>query len=216
MNATKLISLIHHDCRLLVLRSVDSTNNEARRQLAASSDLIAGRALGSAQNSPRPRPLVIIAENQTAGRGCQGHLWVSPPGGIYLSVLWTSAATPQQAANLPLVATLAARKALSAYSLPQIRIKWPNDLLTPDGKLAGILVENTEAQRAWVIGIGVNVSKPLSGGFTGAAYLSADAQIEVVAAALVDELLTRLDQWEQAGCDPALYEAEFRQYLWAP
>jgi BirA family biotin operon repressor/biotin-[acetyl-CoA-carboxylase] ligase len=185
----------------VVLRTVDSTNDEARRLFAADPRLRERRALRSEQNSPQP--LVVIAEQQTAGRGRQGHLWVSPPGGIYLSVLWSTAATPQQAVSLPLVAAVAAREALTAYTMHSIRIKWPNDLLTSDGKLAGILVENTETQPAWVIGIGTNVvpPQPPNEGFSGAAYLDAGARIETVAAALVDSLLQRLEQWEREGCE---------------
>ncbi|MDR2197252.1 MAG: biotin--[acetyl-CoA-carboxylase] ligase [Coriobacteriales bacterium] len=186
MDAVRLIPLIRSDCQLMVLRRVASTNDEARHRLKAGPPA-------------RTRPLVVISAEQTAGRGRQGHLWSSPVGGIYLSLLWQSSARSQQAVSIGLVAAQAVCAAVALFTDEPLRIKWPNDVLTPAGKLAGVLVENTDVQGTYIIGIGLNVTPPDDGGFEGAAYL-ANTQVEPLAAALIDALIERMRRWEQEGC----------------
>jgi BirA family biotin operon repressor/biotin-[acetyl-CoA-carboxylase] ligase len=159
---------------------------------------------------------VVLSERQTSGRGRHGHVWISPPGSVYLSLLWISAAKPSQAVSLPLVAALATREALASFTTCPISLKWPNDLLTPEGKLAGILVENTDMPGAWIIGVGANVTPPhrVEEGFAKAAYVGTkSAEIETVAAALVNSLLDNLHVWEQEGCSFAPFEKDYQRYL---
>ena len=143
------------------LEVVDSTNDEARRRLDA------GR---------HDSAFVVIADEQTAGRGTRGRRWDSPPGaGVYLSLAlpggcWPLAGrgvdAPAAAVGPPvqLVQTLAAGVA-TAEALEQVfgvapRIKPINDLLVDGRKLAGILVETVVrggAVASMTIGVGINL-----------------------------------------------------------
>jgi BirA family biotin operon repressor/biotin-[acetyl-CoA-carboxylase] ligase len=104
---------------------------------------------------------VVLAENQTGGRGRRGRGWIAPPGGaICLSLAWQYADMPADLAALSLVVGLCAASALREIGVGDIGLKWPNDLVTPRGKLGGILIEmRAEAGGPVhvVIGIGLNV-----------------------------------------------------------
>ena len=110
-----------------------------------------------------PHGAVVLAEEQTAGRGRSGRSWVSEKSaGIFASVLVRPAISPTQAPLLTLVAGLAARDAVvdDLDSTPDIR--WPNDLLIHGRKFCGILTEmHAEPDRVHyaVIGIGLNVNQ---------------------------------------------------------
>lgn len=108
-----------------------------------------------------PAGTVVVAEEQSAGRGRSGRRWVSPPGvGIWLSVVLRPAALPAPGL-LPLRVGLAAAAALDPFTAPaSAQVKWPNDLLLAGRKLGGILCEGSwEGERpAFVVaGIGLNV-----------------------------------------------------------
>jgi BirA family biotin operon repressor/biotin-[acetyl-CoA-carboxylase] ligase len=124
-----------------VVRQTGSTNT----------DLLARAASGAAEG------LVLVAEEQTAGRGRLGRSWETPPGtALAFSVLLRPAAVPAPRHGwLPLIAGISVAAATRAVSGVDARLKWPNDVLIGNGKLAGILAE--AAGEAVVIGIGVNV-----------------------------------------------------------
>jgi len=98
--------------------------------------------------------LCFVAGEQTAGRGRQGRAWVSDPGaGLWCSTVIRDFPHP---GRLPLLAGLALIDAATALDGPPLSVKWPNDVLTLDGrKLAGILVEGRSDGA--VVGIGINV-----------------------------------------------------------
>lgn len=108
------------------------------------------------------RPMLLAANEQTAGRGRRGRRWHSPPGCGALFSLGLPLARPvRQLGGLSIVAGVAAVRALRALGAADAALKWPNDLLLRGAKLGGILVE-TRAQGAGsaaVIGIGVNWCK---------------------------------------------------------
>jgi BirA family biotin operon repressor/biotin-[acetyl-CoA-carboxylase] ligase len=132
--------------RLVALTTVGSTNEEARARS------------GSGERSP----LWITAEAQTAGRGRLGRSWNSPPGNLYASLLLRDPSPFERAPELAFVAVLALRDAIVAEAgalAPQLRFKWPNDLLLTGEKCAGILIEGEVGpgrSLTVVIGIGVN------------------------------------------------------------
>ena len=106
---------------------------------------------------------LVIADEQTAGRGRGGKTWQSSPGtGIWLTLI----ERPSDASGLGVLslrAGLAAAEALDRFAPEPIRLKWPNDLYIDRNKLAGILVETRWREQAveWVaIGLGVNVIAP--------------------------------------------------------
>lgn len=123
------------------LTMVDSTNSEALRRLASEPDL---------------HGTVIIAEEQTAGRGrCERH-WISLPSNLACTVILRTSAPLSALRETSLVVGLALYKTVTAFATGQeLRLKWPNDLLVNGKKCAGILVETIE--RNVIIGIGVNI-----------------------------------------------------------
>ena len=104
---------------------------------------------------------VVLAEHQTGGRGRRGRSWVAPPGGaVCLSVSWQYAELPADLSALSLIAGLCVVDALHELGVEGVNLKWPNDLVTANGKLGGILIEmRAEAGGPVhvVIGIGLNV-----------------------------------------------------------
>ena len=103
----------------------------------------------------------VRAATQTAGRGRFQRRWVSDEGGLWLSAVVP--VEPTAARALPLAAGLAVCDALRAAGVNRIRLRWPNDVLVHDLKLAGLLVDQFAPGLA-VIGIGVNVyNRPEAG-----------------------------------------------------
>lgn len=114
-----------------------------------------------------PSGSVLVAEEQTAGRGRQGREWSSPPGsGLTFSVLLRPGEVEvSRWPFLPLLAGMALASAITRICALCVRLKWPNDLLVmaPEGeprKLAGVLTERSG--EAVVIGVGLNVSTTAS------------------------------------------------------
>ena len=122
-----------------------------------------------------PAGTLIIANEQTAGRGRGGKSWTSAPdAGLWLTLI----ERPTDTSGLDVLSLrvgLAAARALDRFAAEPIRLKWPNDLFIEYGKLAGILVEARwrESSLEWVaIGLGVNVRAP--DGVQGSAWLEPD------------------------------------------
>jgi len=134
----------------LVLDEVDSTNSEAMR-----------RAGAGAQEG-----LALLADRQTAGRGrLQRHWHTIAEHTLAMSVLLQPPLTPEKIPQISLLTAVALHDALSPLT-PDIRIKWPNDLLHHGRKMAGILIEmRAEPGRvqAVVVGLGINVNAPADG-----------------------------------------------------
>jgi len=111
---------------------------------------------------------VLLAEQQTAGRGRHGRQWLSPPGrGLYLSMAWESSRPARSLSALALVAGLAAAAAVAQHSRVQVGVKWPNDLQVNGRKLGGCLIDLGQVRGARVhaiIGIGINVNLAGLGG----------------------------------------------------
>jgi BirA family biotin operon repressor/biotin-[acetyl-CoA-carboxylase] ligase len=106
----------------------------------------------------------VLAERQTGGRGRRQKSWHSPAGGnIYLSLGWWFMESKWPLSALPLVVAIAVCRALTRAGLDGHGVKWPNDILADDKKLAGVLVELQSAGSGpalAVIGVGLNVRMP--------------------------------------------------------
>lgn len=125
---------------------------EHHERLVSTNDRLKERAREGA-----PEWTVVLADEQTGGRGRQGRAWASPPGGLYLSVLLRP--TFEAFGLIPLAAGVALVEALREHGVAA-ELKWPNDALAGGLKLAGILAEaSTSAGRLeWVVlGLGVNL-----------------------------------------------------------
>jgi BirA family biotin operon repressor/biotin-[acetyl-CoA-carboxylase] ligase len=110
-----------------------------------------------------PAGTLVIANEQTAGRGRGGKSWQSEPGaGLWMTLI----ERPTDISGIGVLSLrvgLAAAEALDRFASEPVRVKWPNDLYLDDGKLAGILVEARWREQSveWVaIGMGINVRPP--------------------------------------------------------
>ncbi|RMP65329.1 hypothetical protein ALQ18_200015 [Pseudomonas marginalis pv. marginalis] len=126
--------------------SIDSTNAQALRLVEA--DCVA--------------PFLVLAEQQTAGRGRRGRKWVSPfAQNVYYSLVLRVEGGLRQLEGLSLVVGLAVMQALRAVGVKDVALKWPNDVLVGKKKIAGILLElvGDPADICHVVlGIGINVN----------------------------------------------------------
>lgn len=146
LDAEVIKSTVMPEWNVEILETIDSTNAYALRAIAQA----------------QVAPLLVLAERQTAGRGRRGRPWVSPYGeNLYYSLALRLDGGMRRLEGLSLVVGLAVLHALRDLGVTGARLKWPNDLLVGDQKLAGILLELVgDPGDAWqvVIGIGINVN----------------------------------------------------------
>ena len=159
---------------------------------------------------------VIAAEVQTAGRGRRGRAWQSPFGrNLAVSAGFGVARPGAEVGAFSLVVGLAVRAALRSVGLAKVALKWPNDVLLEDRKLAGVLIEMCGARgREAVVGVGINIG--------GAAALRAqlpepiadvaehlpDASRNGLLAALLNELVDAAERFAAYGFAPFVPEWE--------
>lgn len=136
--------------RIYAFRTVGSTNDIAC-QLAGDG---------------APEGTIIVADTQTRGRGRRSRSWVSPPGGIWASVILRPSFQPSQIVPLTLITALAVTLSIREAAPLPVKIKWPNDVFIRDKKVAGILAEMPSSlvprPSLVVVGIGINLNIPLS------------------------------------------------------
>jgi BirA family biotin operon repressor/biotin-[acetyl-CoA-carboxylase] ligase len=105
---------------------------------------------------------VVFAEAQTKGRGRLGRRWLSPPRkGLWFSILWRPQIRPQSATQLTVAAATALSRAIERQTGLSPKIKWPNDILLREKKVAGILTElraELDLVEYVIVGIGVDVN----------------------------------------------------------
>jgi BirA family biotin operon repressor/biotin-[acetyl-CoA-carboxylase] ligase len=179
------------------------------------------RALASAN---APTGTVVIAEEQTAGRGRQGRSWVAPRGlALTLSIVFRpdGGLTADALELLPLAVPLAVCEACESVATVGCGIKWPNDVWVAKRKLAGILIES-RPQDGWaVIGIGLNVdaaesdlAPELGGSATSLRIEAGDTQgRERVLDALLERVGIRAADVEQERRDDLLASYRERDLL---
>lgn len=132
---------------ICVLDVIDSTNAEAIRRI----------------NAGQEARQIVVALSQSAGRGRRGRHWLSPAGaGIYLTFTWDFAESVTALQALSLVTAISVQQAIAGQGLSNVQLKWPNDILVAEQKLAGILLEtcNTEKGVVIVFGVGINLDLP--------------------------------------------------------
>ena len=145
-----------------------------------------------------PAGTVVVAEEQTAGRGRAGRSWHAPRGtAILCSVLLRPSVPPDRLAVLPLVVGVGAAEAIEGVSGLPCRLKWPNDVwLGRDLKVAGILLTARSGPAGVdyaIVGIGINVNVPLHSLPPGATSLLAEAGRPFDREFVLERLLERLD-----------------------
>ena len=141
--APEVASSLHN---IHCMQQVDSTNTQAA-------------------NLPLPsinKFSVILAEMQSAGKGRRGRTWVSPyAANIYLSIVWPLQRSLHEASCLSPYLAICVADVLSSLGLPEVGLKWPNDIYCNNKKLAGLLIEcsgELGGQCKMVVGLGVNVA----------------------------------------------------------
>ena len=164
------------------LPETDSTNAEVIRRLSS---------------HPSEEGLVVITDCQTGGKGRSGRVWHSAPGtGIYLSMLIQPNFSPERIPIVTLMAGLAAAIAVNEFIPQPAQLKWPNDLLLNNKKIAGVLCEYYATKvPAVIIGIGINVNhtqfpddiKDI------ATSLKLESGLETNRTTLIKQLVTQLD-----------------------
>ena len=152
-------------------------------------------------------PLLLVARNQTAGRGRAGRSWLSSSAGsLTFSLAWRFEGGVGRLAGLPLAIGVALAETLDKLGV-QVGLKWPNDVLRDGDKLAGILIEtqNAPGGGVWtVIGIGLNLLMPdetealLGRSIASLPWLARMDRNELMAA-LLDGLAGALREFEHAG-----------------
>lgn len=190
---------------------------EIHDTIASTNSYLMAKAAGQLQTGH-----VCLAERQSEGRGRRGRQWVSPFGcNIYLSLFWEYGLAPAALSGISLAAGLAVIRALRQLGVNDVGLKWPNDILWGNQKLAGLLLEVTGEQSGpsrVVLGLGMNLR--LSGAegqaieqpwaslhqLPGGAGLSRNRTV----AALLDNLVSVLSQFEERGLSALI--PEWRQY----
>ena len=165
--------------KVLRYESLPSTNTELAR-LASE---------GAAEG------LVIVADEQTAGRGRLQRAWSSPKGaGLYFSILFRPLIPVDQWPLITFAAALAVGDALQQAAGVRTDIKWPNDLLSGERKICGILAEaiDTPGGRAVIVGIGINLTQQA---FPEATSVSEATGTRPDREAILAALLSALARW---------------------
>ncbi|MEO6793502.1 MAG: biotin--[acetyl-CoA-carboxylase] ligase [Mycobacterium sp.] len=205
LNAAQLRAWLGSDWhRLDVVAETGSTNADLLARSAAGEDIDGA---------------VLLAEHQTAGRGRHGRHWVAPPRSqLALSVGVDADMVPPSGWGwLTLATGVAVADALAEVTGLQVGLKWPNDVIVGDGKLAGILAEVAAPKAVIVVGLGLNVTMTAAEAPDPAAVslamLGASAtDRNIWADKVLRHLATRIAAWRSAGgADDALV-ADYRRH----
>ena len=216
LSTDKIGALIREDARsrleiLEVFSEIESTNSYLLDQSCP----------------PAGRFRVAVTENQIAGRGRMNRSWLSPPlSGLCMSIAFTFRNMPENFPSLSLAIGIGIAQALESLGMHGIGVKWPNDIVTQDGKLGGILSEVMSAKTdsvTVVVGIGLNVdfnnsdaSVTVTSRLGRAVDLASccdhlPARVEI-SAALIECLFDTMVRFEAGGFAPFL--KTWLQYDW--
>lgn len=189
-----ILSLLHQP-NLAVIPVIDSTNQYLLDRM-----------------DQLPSGYACIAEYQQAGRGRRGRKWFSPFGSnLYMSMYWRLDQGPAAAMGLSLVIGIIMAEVIQSLGVPDVRVKWPNDLYLNDRKLAGILVEltgKTGDAAQIVIGAGVNLlmrsegTAEINQGWINLQEAGVDIDRNELAAKLINSLREALPIFERDGLVP--------------
>jgi BirA family biotin operon repressor/biotin-[acetyl-CoA-carboxylase] ligase len=140
---------------------------------------------------------VVIARHQSAGRGRAGRRWETPPGTALLCSVVVRPAIPANGLMpLALLAGDAVAMAIQAMTGLEARIKWPNDVLVGDRKIAGVLIQARHApdRTSMIVGIGINTAIPPGGLPDGATSMLAETGIVPTHDVLLKTVLAFFEQ----------------------
>jgi BirA family biotin operon repressor/biotin-[acetyl-CoA-carboxylase] ligase len=227
--------------RRIHFERTDSTNTRARELwLGAGADGRDAPVLAPAfEGAKFYEPLLVTAEEQTSGRGRHGRTWHSPRGGAWMSLAWPMRREASWYVGASLAAAAAVRRGIleAVHCSSEVQIKWPNDLLIHDRKVAGILCEQfslpvknfTRDNRresiptgVLIVGVGVNVDFDIAllgppadlrhPPITLAAAAGIAPSVEGVINSIGERLNEALNAFDKYGLNAALL-AEVREHL---
>ncbi len=170
--------------RIIKVNAIDSTNSFVRKFYEGNAGF---------------EPVCVQAHHQTRGRGQRGASWLSKPGeNLTFSILYPHEQL-QFSRHFLLSATvsLAVLEVLQQYQVPNLKVKWPNDILSAKKKIGGILIENiirNSGIAASIIGIGLNVNQEDFTGLPAAGSLYSLTGKRYELDELLDELLSKIDK----------------------
>jgi len=178
----------------------------------------------TAARAGAPHGATFVAERQTKGRGRRGATWLSAPDeSLTFSVLLRPNLSAERTSALSLAVGLSVRESVATRVSAPVLVKWPNDVLVSQKKLAGILIESqigASGLEALVIGIGVNVATrelpaEIADLATSLALLGAvDVQRESLLVDLLGSLEARFDLYVTSGLAPMLAELRAHDALY--
>ena len=179
LNAQEIKKSLSFDCRVEYYKTLDSTNNVAKRIIAEGEDDV----------------LLVVGEEQTAGRGRQGKSFYSPGGtGIYMSLVVHPMIELQNAVTATTAAAVSVCRAIESLTDKKPMIKWVNDVYLDGKKICGILTEavtdfETQTVSSIIIGIGINLTtKDFPRDVQNASCLNADVKRAELIGAVANEL----------------------------
>jgi BirA family biotin operon repressor/biotin-[acetyl-CoA-carboxylase] ligase len=158
--------------------------------------------IGRLAEAGEPEGLVVCADYQTGGHGRAGRQWLAPPGSALLcSILLRPSLPPSELASLPLCFGVAVADAIDQFCGVSCRLKWPNDVLIREKKVAGVLMTSRLAGETidhLAVGIGVNVGATREQLPPMATSLSVELGKSLDKDGLLTLLLTNLDRQYRA------------------
>lgn len=179
-------------CGLHAFDQIGSTSEEARRLAEEGA----------------PDRTFVWAREQSSGRGRHGREWTSPPGNLYLSMLFRPQCRVAEAPQLGFAVGAAMASAIRDMTDVPVTLKWPNDLVFEGKKLSGILLDSADDGKggvAWVVaGIGVNVAvaPDMLPDATSLRAIGAEIEVETLLETFLMKLLPLLDEWKHDGFAP--------------
>ncbi|WP_163398738.1 biotin--[acetyl-CoA-carboxylase] ligase [Flavobacterium fluviatile] len=176
--------------KLIKLNAIDSTNDFLK-------------ALSN--NDELDNYTVVTAENQTKGKGQMGAKWESESGkNLIMSVLVKSFLSDYaQAFSISIITSLAVIEVLKEHDIPDLSVKWPNDIMSYNKKIGGILIENTiksDGRIVSVVGLGLNVNQINFEQLPHASSLSVICKKEFdkdsILLSIVEKMKQKIELWE--------------------
>ncbi|TDO72698.1 BirA family biotin operon repressor/biotin-[acetyl-CoA-carboxylase] ligase [Flavobacterium chryseum] len=176
--------------KLIKLDAIDSTN-DFLKALASKDEL--------------DNFTVVTAENQTKGKGQMGAKWESESGkNLIMSALVKDFLfSNEEVFNLSIITSLAVIETLKTLDIPNLCIKWPNDIMSYNKKVGGILIENTlksDGRIVSVVGIGLNVNQTnfehLPNASSLAVIAGSDFDKNILPVLIIDKIKQKIELWE--------------------
>ena len=205
-----IVSSLGHEAssfieELEVLHTTESTNSYVLERIQNCPDYV-----------KRGKYNAVLAEYQTAGKGRRGRTWVSPFGkNIYLSLACQMELENSGIDGISLVSGLAVGRALKSLGTEEVGIKWPNDIVLNNKKLAGILLElqgDVTGVCNLVVGVGINVQCTeeemcsVNQPWTDLSAAGEAADRNQLAGSLIGHLIAALEEFQQKGFTPFMEE----------